>query len=277
VLLIGALIAGLIGAFCIQAITRYSRVKEDAALGLVLSVFFGVGIVLLTFIQQSGRASQAGLDKFLFGQAASLIGTDVQVMAVCAALVCALSVAFFKEFKLLCFDQGFARGLGYSTGLVDGLLMLLIVLAVVVGLQAVGVVLMAALLITPAAAARFWTDRLNTMVWLAGVFGALSGAVGTLMSGALEGMPTGPVIVLAATLVFLVSLVFAPRRGLLAKAVRLLVLRARVGREHALRAFYELAERAGSWELKAGPAEPRRRGPLPAHRNRPGGGVRGGA
>jgi manganese/zinc/iron transport system permease protein len=253
--LIGALIAGLIGAFCIQAITRYSRIKEDAALGLVLSVFFGIGIVLLTFIQQSGKASQAGLDKFLFGEAASLVGTDVQVMAACAAVVCALSLALFKEFKLLCFDQGFARGLGYPTALLDGLLMLLIVLAVVVGLQAVGVVLMAALLITPAAAARFWTDRLNAMVWLAGLFGALSGALGTLLSTSLEGMPTGPIIVLAATIVFLFSLVFGPRRGLLGKAVRLLTLRARVNREHVLRALYELAEHAGSWELKVSAEE----------------------
>lgn len=253
--LLGALAAGLLGALCIQLVTRYSRVKEDTALGLVLSVFFGFGIVLLTLIQHSARGNQSGLDKFIFGQAASLVGTDVQVMAGCAAVVCVLSAALFKEFKLLCFDAGFARGLGYPTAVLDGLLMLLIVLAVVVGLQAVGVVLMAALLITPAAAARLWTDRLNVMVGLAGLFGALSGALGTGLSAVAQRLPTGPLIVLAATTVFLISLVVAPRRGLLGKALRLMALRAKVARENALRSGYELAEQNGSWEAPFTPAQ----------------------
>jgi len=250
VFLIGALIAGLLGAGCIQAITRHSRIKEDAALGLVLSVFFGFGIVLLTLIQHSDRGSQAGLDKFIFGQAASLIGTDVQVMAGCAAVVCIASAALFKEFKLLCFDAEFARGIGFSATFLDGLLMLLIVLAVVIGLQAVGVVLMAAMLITPAAAARFWTDRLDAMVWNAGLIGGLSGALGALLSTLAVRMPTGPLIVLAATVMFLISLVFAPRRGLLSKAARLLAIRSQVARENALRALYEYAEAAGAWDVK---------------------------
>ncbi|MGV3722390.1 MAG: metal ABC transporter permease [Actinomycetota bacterium] len=248
--LVGALIAGLLGAGCIQAITRHSRIKENSALGIVLSVFFGFGIVLLTLIQRTGEASQAGLDKFIFGQAASLVGADVQVMAACALVVCLAAATLFKEFKLLCFDPGFARGIGFPVTVLDGLLMLLIVLSVVIGLQAVGVVLMAALLITPAAAARLWTDRLDVMVWLAGLFGALSGAVGTAASTVAERMPTGPLIVLAATALFVFSLVFAPRRGILAKTLHRLALRSRVARENALRSFYELAEAAGSWDLK---------------------------
>jgi manganese/zinc/iron transport system permease protein len=171
-------------------------------------------------------------------------------MAACALVVCLAAVALFKEFKLLCFDPGFARGIGFPVSVLDGLLMLLIVLSVVIGLQAVGVVLMAALLITPAAAARLWTDRLDVMVWLAGLFGALSGAVGTATSTVAERMPTGPLIVLAATSLFVFSLVFAPRRGILAKVLHRLALRSRVARENALRAFYELAEAAGSWDLK---------------------------
>ncbi|MCC2667769.1 MAG: manganese transporter permease [Armatimonadetes bacterium] len=261
--LLGALIAGLIGAFCIHAITRYSRIKEDTALGLVLSVFFGFGIVLLTLIQRMGTASQAGLDKFIFGQAASMVGSDVQIMAACAAVVCLAAIVLFKEFKLLCFDPGFARGIGFPTAVLDGLLMLLIVLAVVIGLQAVGVVLMAALLITPAASARLWTDRLSVMVWLSGGFGAISGALGTAASTAAERMPTGPLIVLAATAIFIVSLVFSPRQGILAKALRLLALRSRVARENALRSFYELAEDSGVWDLKLTPEE------LAAHRGAP--------
>ncbi len=230
-------------------------------------MFFGFGTVLLTRIQHSGSGSQSGLDRFIFGQAASMVGSDVRTMAACAAVVCLLSVLLFKEFKLLCFDPGFARGIGFSTALLDGLLMLLIVLAVVVGLQAVGVVLMAAMLITPAAAARFWTDRLNTMVWLAGLFGAAAGALGTLFSALQPGLPTGPLIVLAATVVFLLSLVLAPRRGLLARAFRLVRLRAQVARENVLRSLFELAEAAGAWELRVSPEE------LAGHRGQPASGV----
>jgi manganese/zinc/iron transport system permease protein len=260
VLLTGALVAGLLGALCIQAITRQSRVKADAALGVVLSVFFAVGIVLLTLIQHTGKGSQAGLDTYIFGQAASLIGTDVRVMAVCAGLVCALTIIFFKEFKLICFDPGFATGLGFPATVLDSLLMLLIVVVVVIGLQAVGVVLMAAMLIIPASTARFWTDRLTLMVWLAGIIGAMSGALGTWMSATASRMPTGPLIVLSATAIFIVSLVFSPKRGLLAKALHLVALRSRVGQENTLRSLYELAEAAGSWDLQVTPEE------LAAHR-----------
>jgi manganese/zinc/iron transport system permease protein len=248
--MLGALIAGVAAAFSIQSITRYSRVKEDAALGLVLSVFFAVGIVLLTLIQHSGRGNQAGLDKYLFGQAASLVGTDVQVMAVCAAVATAASIFLFKEFKLLCFDSSFAHGQGYSPLLLDGLLNLFIVIAVVIGMQAVGVVLMAAMLITPAAAARLWTDRLAVMVGAAGGIGALSGALGTILSTQAHRMPTGPLIVLSATAVFGVSFFFAPRKGLVSRLKRRIYLRSQVARENVLRSQYEIAEAAGAWRIK---------------------------
>jgi manganese/zinc/iron transport system permease protein len=248
--MVGALLAGLVAAFSVQSITRYSRVKEDAALGLVLSVFFAIGIVLLTLIQHSGKGNQAGLDKYLFGQAASLVGGDVQVMAICAGVVTVAALLLFKEFKLLCFDSSFAHGQGFSPTLLDGLLNLLIVVAVVIGMQAVGVVLMAAMLITPAAAARLWTDRLDLMVFLAGAFGALSGALGTILSTQALRMPTGPLIVLSATAVFAVSFLFAPRRGLLPRFQRYLVLRAKVGRENVLRSLYEIAEASGSWQAR---------------------------
>lgn len=245
-LMIGAAVAGVLGTMAISAITRYSKIKEDSAMGIVLTVFFGVGIVLLTIIQRSPKGNQSGLDKFLFGQAASLIGSDVQVMVVIAAVLCLLTVILFKEFKLLSFDAGFGAGLGLPMGLLDSVLNLMIVLAVVVGLQAVGVVLMAALLITPAIAARYWTERLSMMAVLSGLFGALSGALGTLLSLVAPRMSTGPLIVLSATAIFVVSMLAAPRRGLLAKVVRLLAMRRTVARENALRALYELAEEAGA-------------------------------
>lgn len=244
-LMIGAAVSGLVATACIGGITRYTRVKEDTALGLVLTVFFGLGVLLLTRIAQSGAGSQSGLDQFLFGQAAALVGADSLVMGVVALVLCAVVAVLFKELKLLCFDPQFARGLGRPVGWIDNALMLMIVGAVVIGLQAVGVVLMAALLITPAAAARCWTERLGVMVWLAGLFGALSGAAGTLISTAGVKLPTGPLIVLAATGLFLISLLGAPRRGLLARLLRFARMRFRVNRENVLRALYEIADVAG--------------------------------
>lgn len=218
--LVGAAISGLIATFIIGFITRHSRIKQDSALGIVLSVFFGFGIVLLTWIQHSGSGNQSGLDKFLFGQAAALVAEDVRTMAIVSLALIAVCALLFKEFKLLSFDPGFARGIGMPVAFLDQLLMLLIVVAVVVGIQAVGVVLMAALLITPAVTARYWTDRLGVMTALSGLFGALSGFAGTWASTAADSLPTGPLSVLAATAWFTVSLLFAPRRGLLAKGLQ---------------------------------------------------------
>lgn len=244
-LMIGAAVSGLMATACVNGITRYTRVKEDTALGLVLTVFFGLGVLLLTRIAQSGAGNQTGLDSFLFGQAASLVAADSRVMGAVALVLCAAVALLFKELKLLCFDPQFGRGLGRPVGWIDGALMLMIVGAVVIGLQAVGVVLMAALLITPGAAARYWTERLGVMTWLAGLFGALSGAAGTLISTAGVKLPTGPLIVLAATTLFLLSFLGAPRRGLLARGLRFARMRFRVNRENVLRALYEIADVAG--------------------------------
>ncbi|MFD0676322.1 MULTISPECIES: metal ABC transporter permease [unclassified Paenibacillus] len=225
--LIGAAVAGLIATFGVGFVTRNSRIKQDSALGIVLSVFFGLGIVLLTQIQHSDSGNQSGLDKFLFGQAASMVQSDVIVMTIVALVLVLACTLLFKEFKLLSFDSGFAKGLGYPVAFLDQLLMFLIVVAVVVGIQAVGVVLMSALLITPAVSARYWTERLGVMVVLAGFFGAVSGFVGTLISTTANNLPTGPLSVLAATSLFLISVIFAPRRGVLSKVlVRLKVKKA---------------------------------------------------
>ena len=233
--MIGAGIAGAIATFGIGFITRHSRIKQDAALAIVLSAFFGLGIMLLTRIQQSGSGSQAGLDKFLFGQAAAMVQADVYTMTALASMLIAVCALFFKHFKLISFDAGFARMIGYPTGALEQLLMLLLVVAVVVGIQAVGVVLMAAMLITPAVAARYWTDRLGVMVVLAGLFGAASGALGTLVSTVANQLPTGPLAVLAATAIFVVSVLFAPRRGLVAKRLQQARVKRDVRREQATR------------------------------------------
>jgi manganese/zinc/iron transport system permease protein len=229
--LIGAAVAGIIATFGVGFVTRNSRIKQDSALGIVLSVFFGLGIVLLTQIQHSDSGNQSGLDKFLFGQAASMVQSDVIIMTIVAVVLVLLCTLLYKEFKLLSFDSGFAKGLGYPVAFLDQLLMFLIVVAVVVGIQAVGVVLMSALLITPAVSARYWTERLGVMVVLAGLFGAVSGFAGTLISTTAHNLPTGPLSVLAATAFFIVSVIFAPRRGVLSKVLLRLSVRKAVLQE----------------------------------------------
>jgi len=232
-LMAGAAVAGLLATFGIGWITRHSRIKSDAALAIVLSTFFGLGIVLLTRIQQSGSGSQAGLDKFLFGQAAAMVRSDVYTMAGLAIALIALCALFFKPFKLISFDPGFARLIGYPVAALEQFLMLLLVVAVVVGIQAVGVVLMAAMLITPAVSARYWTDRLGVMIALSGAFGAASGLAGTLVSATANGLPTGPLAVLAATALFVVSVLFAPGRGLIARGAAAARLKRSIRAERA--------------------------------------------
>ena len=220
VLVVGAGLAGWVGTLAVMAVVERSRVPYDAALGIVLSVFFGLGMVLLTFIQSRPDASQAGLDTFLFGQAAALVGRDVATMAALGAVALAAVAVFWKEFKLLLFDPDFAAVQGFPARALDVGLTTLLVVAIVIGLQTVGVVLMSALIVAPAAAARQWTDSLWGVVALAGTFGALSGAGGAVISSAGLGIPTGPTIVLVATAVVAVSLALAPRRGLVAGWLR---------------------------------------------------------
>lgn len=218
VLVLGAIVAGWIGTLFVMLVTKYTRIKQDASLGIVLSVFFGFGLLLLTFIQRLPTASKAGLDKFLFGQAATLVERDVITMAVLGGIALACVALFWKAFKLLSFDPDFAASLGYDTRALDILLTTLTVIAIVVGLQTVGVVLMSAMLVAPAAAARQWTQRLGRMVLLAGFFGALVGFLGAITSSQVSKLPTGPTIVLYMSAIVLLSLLFAPERGLVAQA-----------------------------------------------------------
>jgi manganese/zinc/iron transport system permease protein len=214
-LLIGAAVAGWVGTLLVMSIVRATRIKDDSALGLVLSVFFGFGLMLLTYIQRLPDATQAGLDKFLFGQAATLLQRDVITMAAIGGLALLVVGLFWKEFKLLSFDPEFGASLGFPVRLLDVLLTSLLVVAIVLGLQTVGVVLMSAMVVAPAAAARQWTDRLGLMVALSGCFGALAGVGGALISSGAAHLPTGPTIVLCISAITIVSLLLAPNRGLL--------------------------------------------------------------
>jgi manganese/zinc/iron transport system permease protein len=242
VLMIGAALAGWLATLLIMAITNMTRVKYDSALGLMLSVFFGFGLVLLTFIQRQPNANQSGLDTFLFGQAAALIQRDVVTMVVIGALALLAVGVFWKEFKLLSFDPEFGTSLGFPIRWLDVGLTTLLVIAIVIGLQTVGVVLMSAMLIAPAAAARQWTDRLALMVFIAMAFGALAGVSGALISSSGANLPTGPVIVLSLGVIVLVSLFLAPNRGLIWRWLRDRRNSRRLRAEAVLLDLYALAQ-----------------------------------
>lgn len=240
VLVLGAAFAGWIGTLVVMGVVRTSRVPQDSALGIVLSVFFGLGLVLLTYVQRMPTAEQAGLDQFLFGQAATLVMEDVWVIAGLGVVACGAVAAFWKEFKVLSFDPDFGASLGLPMARVDVVLTAVLVLAIVAGLQTVGVVLMSAMVVAPAAAARQWTDRLGTMVLLSAAFGALAGVVGSLVSAGAEGLPTGPVIVLCISAVVVISLLLAPNRGLVWTAVDRLRRRRKLRAEVVLADLYAL-------------------------------------
>ena len=219
-LTIGAALAGFLGTLAVMAIVRGSRVKYDAALGIVLSVFFGAGLVLLTFVQKRPDASQAGLDRYLFGQAAALLERDLVTIAALGGVALLTAFAFWKELKVLTFDPDYGATLGLRMRALDVLLTGLLVIAIVIGLQTVGVVLMSAMVVAPAAAARQWSDRFGGVMAIAALVAAVAGVAGAVISSSAERMPTGPTIVLCLTALVVVSFVAAPRRGLFWQAVR---------------------------------------------------------
>lgn len=242
-MLLGALLSGLAGIGAISALRRWTRIKEDTAIGIILSVFFGAGIVLSRCIQNmSTTGSKAGLDSYILGKTAGMILQDVVLIAGLAAFCLIILLMFYKEFRVVAFDPSFARVQGWPAGRLDLLLMALIAVAVVIGLPAVGVVLMASLLILPGASARFWTDELDRLLMLATVFGMITGAIGTIISTRYSMLPAGPIIVLTGTTLFLISLFFAPRRGVISRWLLERRVQRQLGQDKLLTLLYDLSE-----------------------------------
>ncbi|MEZ4629379.1 MAG: metal ABC transporter permease [Deinococcales bacterium] len=239
--MLGALIAGSLAALIISVLTWRSRLKQDAAQGIVLSSFFALGIVLLTAISKQNNASQAGLKHFLFGQAAAILPEDVMLMTLLTALALLIVYIFWRAFKLISFDRAFAASLGLPLNSLEMLLSGLIALAIVIGLQLVGVVLMAAMIIAPASAARQWVRRLEPMILLASLFGMLSGILGALLSSLGKGLATGPLIVLVASFFVLISLMFAPERGILWARLKQLQEQRNLREKQVLYDLYQLS------------------------------------
>lgn len=237
---LGALATGLLAIGAVTVIVRWTRTKEDAAIGIVLSTFFGAGIVLLSVIQKPGvGGNKAGLNFYLFGEPANMLTGDLYLLAVVSSVMLLIVALLYKEFQLVSFDADFAQSQGWPTLRLDLAMMAALAVVTIVGLPIVGVILMAAMIILPAATARFWTNRLPMMLLLAGAFGVAAGLIGTQLG---RDLPAGATIVLTAAAMFVFSLLFAPQRGVVARVLAEWHLRQRISREHLLRALYELGE-----------------------------------
>ncbi|MBC8097299.1 MAG: metal ABC transporter permease [Akkermansiaceae bacterium] len=239
---IGATIAGLLGTIVVGVLKQTTRLKEDTALGMVLATFFAIGVCLMTMIQRLPTGNKSGIDKFLFGQAAAIGAGDLKLMTIVTVIAIAAVVLFYREFMITSFDVDFARAAGMPVQVIHYSLMLLVAFAVVIALQAVGVVLVSAMLITPAAAAYLLTDRLHRMLWLAALFGMFAGATGAFFSFLGPGLPTGPFIVLGATTVFGLAFLFGPRHGIVMRWLKHRSRSRRVQRENTLKSIYHVLE-----------------------------------
>ncbi|WP_436714709.1 iron chelate uptake ABC transporter family permease subunit [Roseiconus lacunae] len=255
VLLAGATVTGLVGVAGILLIRNQTRLKEDAALGIVLSVFFGLGMALFGVIQQMQTGHAAGLEGFIFGMTASMQAADARLIAIVSVVVISGCLLLFKELQLLCFDEGFAGAQGYPVVFLDILLMAMIVLVTIVGLQAVGLILIIALLVIPAAAARFWTEAMSRMMICSAVLGVTGSVIGGLASAVFPGLPSGAMIVLVCSAFFFVSMMLGTRRGVLIRLLRRQQLNRRIDRQHLLRAMFEQIEQ-GQPKAPAGQTPP---------------------
>jgi len=242
VLMIGALLVGWFSVWSIDYLSRSTKLSEDSAIALVSTFFFAIGSVLLSVISKSQNAEQTGLKNFLFGKAATMTSYDVEVILLVAVLIILLVIVFFKPFQLICFNADFAKTIGVNVKLIEFLLSTLTVLTVSIGIQAVGVVLMSALLIAPAASARYWTNRLNWMVVLAAIFGMVSGILGVIFSTVKDNMPTGPWIVVALFIFTLFTMLFAPKKGWFSIRKRNSFNKRKIAEENILKAIYQLKE-----------------------------------
>lgn len=236
-LLAGSAATAWLGLLAIEWITRRTRLSEDAAIGAVLGVFFGFGVVLLTVVQTMSAGRQAGLEEFLLGATAGMLRQDAVTIAAGGALALAATWALRRPMTLVAFDRDYAAALGYDVRRVDLAMMGLVMGVTVIGLKLVGLVLIVALLIVPPVAARFWTERAGRVVWIAGAIGGASGYVGAALSASAPGLPTGPIIVLVAAAVFALSLLFAPVRGVAAALLRHRRFQRRVHRRQGLLAL----------------------------------------
>jgi manganese/zinc/iron transport system permease protein len=236
-LLAGSALTAWLGLLLIEWITRRTRLAEDAAIGAVLGVFFGLGVVLLTVVQSMSAGRQAGLEGFLLGSTAGMLFEDAVIIAVGGSLAILATWLLRRPMTLVAFDSDYAAALGYDVRRIDLAMMGLVMAVTVIGLKLVGLILIVAMLIIPAVTARFWSERAHRVVWIAGGLGAAAGYLGAAISASAPALPTGPIIVLVAAAIFVASLLLAPGRGVLAALLRHRGFQARVHRRQGLLAL----------------------------------------
>lgn len=236
-LLVGSALAAGCGLLAVDWISRRTRLSEDAAIGAVLSVFFGLGIVILTVIQSMSSGRQAGLESFLLGSTAGMLFQDAVVIALGGSLAVLATWVLRRPMTMVAFDAEYAASNGVNVGRIDLAMMGLVMAVTVIGLKLVGLILIVAMLIIPPVTARFWTERAESVVWIAGVLGGFAGYVGAAFSASAPALPTGPIIVLASAALFLVSLFLAPARGVAAAVFRHRRFQKRVHRRQGLLAL----------------------------------------
>jgi manganese/zinc/iron transport system permease protein len=238
----GAFLSGALATFLSSWLKKNTKLSEDAIIATILSVFFGIGIVLLTGLQKSGNPEIAGLNSFIFGNAIGISETDLFIYGGLSLSIIVVLTLLLKEFRLMVFDPGYGKAIGFPMESIRFLFNVLMILAVVIGIQAIGVVLMAALLITPGAAARFWTDRLHPLLILAASFSILSGILGTYISFVLPQMPTGPWVVVFLSLIALLSFMFSPKSGIVFRYFSRRTYLRKTHRDHLMKALYKAKE-----------------------------------
>jgi manganese/zinc/iron transport system permease protein len=246
VLLVGAAISGALGGVCVLLLRHWAKIREDAALGIVLSVFFGAGVALVSVVQQLPGGNIAGLESFIYGKVVAMTGSDVALAAWANVIVLGTLAAFSKELKILCFDTELARSQGWPVMLLDCMLIAMLVMVTIVGLQAIGLIMVIALLVIPAASARFWTHSLRPMVCISGLIGGMSCAIGAMASALFADLPSGATIVLFACAAFLLSFAFGTQRGQLWAWLRSRRMQRTKEFKHMLRICYERLEAANA-------------------------------
>ncbi|MES2970647.1 MAG: metal ABC transporter permease [Pseudomonadota bacterium] len=232
-LLTGAALSAALGLWAVQRLSR-TRLPEDTAIGAVLSTFYGAGVVILTVVQELNAGRPAGLEGFLLGSTAGMLRADAMLIAGGGATVLLALWLLRRPLTMVAFDAPHARMMGVSPTWTDAALMLLTLGVVLLGLRVVGLILIVALLITPATAARMWTNRAGMVAAIAGGIGAVCGYIGAATSAAVPDLPTGPVIVVLAFAAFVLSALFAPNRGMIARALSRLRLRRKLGAAHGI-------------------------------------------
>lgn len=241
-LIAGGMAAGALAVFLVDWLSKSSRIKKDAAIAITLSILFSVGVILLNLIQHSGNSNQSGLSDFLFGKAATIVRSDLYVFGAMSAIVLAIIPIFYQHFKIALFDGGFAKTIGLSEKLIQTLISGLIIISTAIGIQTVGIILMSALIITPASSAFFWTNNFKKSIILSGTFAAVSSVLGVFISYLSPDMPTGPWIIVVLSTIAILSAFFS-KKGLITKKIKAIKNGRKMISDNVLKVLYKLGEK----------------------------------